>query len=123
MFDWETKNYERLVPRIAFLIDGILEHSGPGTLLAPYSAFVLRRDYNVVWEGGENPHALKPDEELAVAYLHECDNYEDLKKTLRLAPVFAALSAQIVLKREVDVTSTELGLILKQRANAPDINL
>ena len=129
MFDWlfnqkrvAAKDYDRLVPRIAFLIDGVLEFHGPETLFVPYSTFVLHRDFSVSWTGGQTPHLLKP-EELTFAYLHEGGQYQELKDSIQLGQRLGPEELAILAKRAVDVISTQLGRILKDRANAPDINL
>ena len=116
-----SKDYTRLVPRIASMIDSVLEYEGRDGLLVQYSTIILRRDYGVSWHGGK-PHTLEADE-LSFAYLDECNHYDDLKESLDLATQIGGSPSGFLLHKAVDIISTQLGFLLKQRANAEDINL
>lgn len=118
----ESKNDRPLVPRIASIIEGVWELHGTDGLLVPYSTMILRHDYGIGWSGGQEPHALGQGE-LAMAYLHECKTYGELKDTLELATKLSPDAKRFIITRAVDMISTQLGSLLVSRSNAPDLNL
>ena len=120
----DEKNYDRLIPRIAFLIEGIMEHEGVAALVAQYSTFVMQRDYNVYWTRSKWPYVLR-DDELTFAYFNECKNVKSFQERLILAkaPFLRGIQGSILIRDSVDLVSNDLGVLLRLRANADDNNL
>jgi hypothetical protein len=130
MFEWlfckpsgsqtSGKDYSRLIPRIAGLIDGVLM-TAPDHFLTPYSAFVLDNKYAVLWTGGNKPHDLQEDE-IAVAYLYECKSFDEFKVQLLLSARVGGPAGGHLRHMTVDIISTELSVLLAMRSGRSDIN-
>jgi hypothetical protein len=116
------KDYSPLAPRLASTLRDVLESEGSAELLTPHFAVILKRDYSVGWRGGTDPYELGRND-LAFAYLAECRNHKQLRQSFELSRQVGGADGRMVIKQALDTMARQLGPILKERANAPDLNL